>query len=144
MSESSIGACGHCATLNRIQSGRPTEKAICGKCKKPLFTGLPIDLNTQTFASHLKGDIPLLVDFWADWCGPCKMMAPTFKQAAVKLEPSIRLGKVDTEAERTLASQYQIQSIPTMILFKGGREVARQSGSMPLPSLLSWVRSHVG
>jgi thioredoxin 2 len=110
MSDSRIGACGSCSQLNRIVTSQPYKKAVCGKCKKPLFSGQPINLTEKTFPIHLKANIPILVDFWADWCGPCKMMAPTFKQAAKELEPSIRLGKIDTQAEGMLASL--IERIP--------------------------------
>ncbi|MBF0380127.1 MAG: thioredoxin TrxC [Magnetococcales bacterium] len=142
MSDSCIGACIYCSQLNRINTRQPYKKAICGKCKKALFVGQPINLNSQNFLIHLKAEIPLVVDFWADWCGPCKMMAPIFKQAAKELEPSIRLGKVDTEAQKMLASQHQILSIPTLILFRGGKEIARKSGAMQLSPLLNWVKSH--
>jgi thioredoxin 2 len=107
-----------------------------------LFNGHPLALNAKSFETHLaSNDIPLLVDFWADWCGPCKMMAPAFAQATQVLEPRIRLGKIDTEAEQQLSARYNIRSIPTLILFKGGRELARQSGAQSAQDILRWVDS---
>ena len=130
MSDSIHIVCPHCQSINRVPANKLAEKPNCGRCQHPLFTGEPIDLTTATFARHLeRSDLPLLVDFWAPWCGPCKMMAPQFEQAASLLEPKVRLAKVNTEAEPHLAAQFGIRSIPTLILFRGGHEVARQAGA---------------
>jgi len=141
---SQIVVCPHCQSPNRIPSARLGDEPRCGKCKKPLFAGHPIALTDQTFDRHLtRSELPLVVDFWAAWCGPCKMMAPFFEQAATDLEPHVRLAKVNTDDNPMLAQRYQINSIPTTALFKGGREVARQPGAMNLPQLLQWIKSNV-
>lgn len=132
--------CPHCQSINRVPSDRLGEHPNCGRCKRALFDGMPVELTFDTFARHLeRGDLPLLVDFWAPWCGPCKMMAPQFQQAARILEPRLRLAKVNTEAEPGLGSHYGIRSIPTIVLFRGGREVARQSGAMGAQDIVRWV-----
>ena len=139
-----IVVCPHCQSANRIPTARLGDNPRCGKCKQPLFTGRPIVLTDQTFDRHLsRSEVPLVVDFWAPWCGPCKMMAPFFEQAASELEPHVRLVKVNTDENPMLAQRYQINSIPTTAVFKGGREVARQPGAMNLPQLLQWIRSKV-
>ena len=141
---SPIIVCSHCQSPNRIPGIRLGDNPRCGKCKQPLFTGRPISLTDQTFDRHLtRSDLPMVVDFWAEWCAPCKMMAPFFEQAAAELEPQVRLAKVNTEENRGLGQRYQISSIPTTAVFKGGREVARQPGAMNLQQLLQWIRSNV-
>jgi thioredoxin 2 len=142
MTESLIVACPACNTLNRA----PREKLAagvggkCGHCGAPLFSGHPVALNAESFEAHAaKSDVPLLVDFWAPWCGPCKAMAPQFEKAASQLEPSVRLAKVNTDDEQQLAGRFGIQGIPTMILFKRGKEIARQSGAMNATGIQSWV-----
>ena len=136
--------CPHCEVVNRLPEDRSPGEASCGQCHRPLFTGHPLHLDAAGLRRHLeRGDVPLLVDFWAAWCGPCRMMAPAFEQAAGQLEPRVRLAKVDTEAEPGLASGLGIRGIPTLILFKQGREAARMSGAMGLPQLLAWTRSHL-
>ena len=137
--------CPHCQGVNRVPAARLGEGPSCGRCHGALFEGAPLELRASTFAAHLeRSDIPLLVDFWAPWCGPCKMMAPQFHQAARMLEPRMRLAKVNTEAEQGLGARYGIRSIPTMVLFRGGREVARQSGAMGAQDIVRWARAHAG
>jgi thioredoxin 2 len=143
MTASRIVVCPSCQSPNRIPTARLGDRPKCGKCKEPLFTGQPISLTDQTFDKHLsRSDLPLVVDFWAPWCGPCKMMAPFFEQAAAELEPRARLAKVNTDENPGLSQRYGISSIPTTVVFKGGREVARQPGAMNLPQLMQFIRSH--
>jgi thioredoxin 2 len=136
--------CPHCRSINRVPATRLTEHPQCGQCHRALFTGYPITLTEAEFDRHVShADIPLVVDFWASWCGPCQIMAPAYEQAAKELEPHVRLAKVNTEEERPLAAKFGIVSIPTMILFRGGREVARQPGALGPQDILRWIRSHI-
>lgn len=131
--------CPHCNGLNRIPAARLGDDPRCGRCKSEVLPGKPLELTQGNFASQLQGDLPLLVDVWADWCSPCKAFAPTFYQAASQLQGRCRLGKLDSEANPQLARQLGIRSIPSLILFEDGREIARQSGALPLPQLLAWL-----
>lgn len=142
MTDSLHLVCPYCPAINRVPTARLGEQPNCGQCHRPLFNGQPVELTAATFARQLdRNDIPLLVDFWAPWCGPCKMMAPAFVQAAAMLEPNVRLAKVNTDIEQTLGAKYNIRSIPTLILFKGGRELARRPGAMTAEEIVRWARS---
>lgn len=137
--------CPHCFATNRLPMDRLSDNPNCGRCKQPLFIGKPLELNLDNLASTIeKNDIPVLVDCWAPWCGPCQSFAPVFEQAAAQMEPHIRLAKLNTEAVPTIAQEWGIRSIPTLILFKGGREVQRVSGAMPIPQLKQWVLQSLG
>ena len=142
MTDALIVVCPHCHASNRVPEERLADGGVCGKCKKPLFAGAPLELTGKTFDQHVgRSDLPIVVDFWAPWCGPCRMMAPAFAQAAQQLEPSCRLAKVNTEAEQQLAARHGIRSIPTLVVFRNGREVARQSGALDAGSLMRWIRT---
>ena len=135
--------CPHCAALNRVPRDKLSEGPACGRCHLGLFTGKPLTLDEDGFDRHVaRGELPVLVDFWAPWCGPCRSMAPHFEAAAKQLEPKLRLAKVDTDEVPALGERYNIRSIPTMILFRGGREVARQSGAMASAQIAQWARQH--
>ena len=136
--------CPHCDGVNRLPADRLGDGAKCGKCRRPLFARQPLALDEGRFARHAqKNDLPLLIDFWAPWCGPCRMMAPAFEQAAVELEPSVRLIKVNTEEAQQLGARFAIRSIPTLMLMRGGREIARQAGAMDRSGIVQWTRGQL-
>jgi thioredoxin 2 len=135
--------CPHCNAANRVPPERAVDKPKCGKCHKPLFDGHPVALDEAGFERHIAAnDVPVVVDFWAPWCGPCRMMAPEYEKAAAMLEPNARFAKVNTEEAQALAQRFNIRSIPTMALFRGGREIARQSGAMGAAAIANWVRAN--
>ncbi len=132
--------CPNCLATNRLPDERLTDKPNCGKCKKPLFAGKPMELHPGNVAATMdNNDIPIVVDCWAPWCGPCRSFAPVFEQAAAQLEPKARFAKLNTEAVPSIAQRWRIQSIPTLMVFKDGKEVARMSGAMPLPQFKQWL-----
>jgi len=136
--------CPHCAAVNRVPGMKLGDAPVCGQCKQPLFNGEPLDVDQSSFERHLtRSDLPLVVDFWAPWCAPCRMMAPNFHQAAIDLEPGIRFIKVNTEIEQGLAGRFNIRSIPTLAVFRNGREIARQSGALDLASLKQWLHPYL-
>ncbi|MCW8859215.1 MAG: thioredoxin TrxC [Deltaproteobacteria bacterium] len=137
--------CPHCLAVNRLPQQRLDAHPKCGKCAKALFTGQPVELTRSSYQQHLlKNDIPLLIDCWAPWCGPCKMMGPAFAEAAKQLEPGLRLAKINTEIEQQLGAQLNVRSIPTLILLHRGQERARQSGAMNSAGIIQWVKSQSG
>ncbi|HZY54035.1 MAG TPA: thioredoxin TrxC [Reyranella sp.] len=137
--------CPHCAAVNRVPADKPAEKAKCGACKNALFTGKPSEATAQSFATHIgRNDIPVVVDFWAAWCGPCRAMAPAFERVAGELEPGVRFLKVDTDAEQQLTAQYNIRSIPTVMMFKNGQMIAQRAGASDAQSLRAWIQQNAG
>jgi thioredoxin 2 len=144
MNDSLHVVCPHCEAVNRVPSSKLQAQPTCGRCKRALFDGHPVELGGYSFDRHLsRNDIPVLVDFWAPWCGPCRMMAPAYEQAARQLEPHVRVAKLDTEAFQQIAARYNIRSIPTLAIFKGGREVARQAGAMDANGISRWVGQYL-
>ena len=136
--------CPRCLAVNRIPGNRRADHPRCGKCKAPLFMGRSVKLDESSFERHLRrNDVPVAVDFWAPWCGPCQLMAPAYEEAAAQLEPDVRLAKVNTEEMPQLAAQYEIRGIPTIILFKKGQEIDRRIGAVNLQQLVQWIRPHL-
>lgn len=137
--------CPHCDTTNRVATERLVDQPICGVCKQPLLTGKPLNLTSANFDCHVNNsEIPVIVDFWAPWCGPCKMMTPIIDRAAEELASSVRVTKVNTEIERELAARFGIRGIPTLAVFQRGELVGLQTGAVDLKQLLNWFNSIIG
>ena len=136
--------CPHCDSVNRLPAAKDARKANCGKCHRSLFTGQPVAAQTAGFLKQIeRNDIPVVADFWADWCGPCHAMAPAYAKVAAEMEPRMRFLKVDTEAEQALAAKYQIRSIPTLIVFRGGAVLDQRAGAIDAGTLKSWLSQYV-
>ncbi len=143
MNDSTHVVCPSCNAVNRLPAERLAAQPKCGKCGERIFSGHPAELTDANFQQHVgRSDIPVVVDFWAPWCGPCKMMAPAFEQAAAELEPGVRLAKLNTDTEQGTAARFNIRSIPTIALFQNGREVARQAGAMGAADIVRWVKAN--
>ena len=135
-----IVVCPTDASLNRVPRAKLDRNPKCGRCHNLLFQGKAVELKAANFDTHaFKSDLPIVIDFWAEWCGPCRMMTPNFEMAVPRLEPRVRLGKLDTEAEPAIAQRYGIRGIPSMVMIRKGREVARTSGAMPTSAIVDWV-----
>ncbi len=135
--------CAACGAANRVPPARLAEEPRCGKCREPLLDGSPVELTDQSFDHFVqRNDLPVVVDFWADWCGPCKMMAPVFSQAAREQRTRLRFAKLDTDANPGIAQRYAIRSIPSLVLFKGGNEADRAVGALDAGRLRQWLSRH--
>ena len=144
MSASRQIVCGHCGRINRLPADRPSTAARCGSCHQPIFSGHPIEIDEAGFSRHrAHSDIPLLVDVWAPWCGPCRAMAPMFERAAKELEPKVRLLKLNADTAPAVSSRLGISGIPTLLLMQGGREIARTSGAMDAGSIVAWTNARL-
>jgi len=144
MNEPKHIVCPHCAQVNRVAAERLAQAAKCGSCHKPLFDGHPADVDGRAFTRQTgRSDLPVLVDVWAPWCGPCRAMAPAFEEAARQLEPDMRLIKLNSDNEPEISGRLNIRGIPTMLLFQHGREIARTSGAMPAGQIVAWAKGQV-
>ena len=144
MTEAHQVVCGNCGRINRLPAGREPAGARCGACHQPVFTGHPVEVDEEGFARHVAhSDIPVLVDVWAPWCGPCRAMAPMFERAAQQLEPNVRLLKLNSDKAPGLSSRLGISGIPTLLLMRGGREIARHAGAMDARTIVTWTEAGV-
>lgn len=140
MSASHQVVCGHCRKINRLPAERAATNARCGSCHQPIFSGHPVEVDEEAFDRHVAhSDIPVLVDVWAPWCGPCRSMAPMFERAAQQLEPGVRLLKLNSDKAPAVSSRLGISGIPTLLLMRNGREIARTSGAMDTKNIVAWT-----